>query len=306
MTMRASTRRAVVAAGVAVAVIVAGLAFPPTRHLAERFFASLREPQVQAVNVDLSSFVGPGANRTLRQMVTQMISDKVTVTTSEEDQRAPSAAEAGKLAGFPVALPAARTEAPVLTVVGAHAFTLTVDRERLQAIVKEAGRPDLAIPPSVDGAVVHVRMPRSVTARYGNCPGPPSATANVATPPPASTEYDSCLILSEGPSPEVQTPPGLDLESLAQIGLEVVGMTSDQARRFLGAVNWRATLGLPIPRFMRSYEAVKIAGADGTLFNLVGRRGPTYTLIWTARGLVYALTGYGESGDAVAVASSLH
>ena len=66
MTTRVSTRRGTIAAGVVAAAVAAGVAFPPTRHLAARFFASLREPRVQAVNVNLSSFVGPGANRTLR------------------------------------------------------------------------------------------------------------------------------------------------------------------------------------------------------------------------------------------------
>ncbi|HVB37899.1 MAG TPA: hypothetical protein VND92_05145 [Vicinamibacterales bacterium] len=304
MTARGSARRWTVAAGVVV-VVAFTFTLPPVRRLAGRFFGSLREPQVQAVNVNLSNFFGPDANQTLQQMVTQMVSDKVTVTTSQKSQPAQNAAEASRLAGFPVALPAGRKDAPVLTVVGEHAFTLTVDRARLQAIVKEAGRPDLAVPASIDGAAMHVQIPRSVRARYGECPAPRSAAANVVTPPPSSTQYDNCLILSEGPRPAVQAPAGLDLEPLAQIGLEVAGMTSDQARHFLQTVNWQAILGLPVPRFMRSYESVKVGNAEGTLFNLAGRRGPTYTLIWTDRGLVYALAGYGNSSDAVALANSL-
>ncbi|MGB6524421.1 MAG: hypothetical protein WBE87_05835 [Candidatus Acidiferrales bacterium] len=54
-------RPAWIAAIVAVIVIV-GLSVPPGRNLTRRFFNSLRVGKVQAVNVDLSNFVGPNAN----------------------------------------------------------------------------------------------------------------------------------------------------------------------------------------------------------------------------------------------------
>src|ERR1700686_2183344 len=73
---------------IAVALIVLALSFPPGSRMARRFFDSLREQKVQAVNVDLSTFVGPNANPTLQQLVQQMISDKVNVTVNEQDQPA--------------------------------------------------------------------------------------------------------------------------------------------------------------------------------------------------------------------------
>lgn len=286
-------------------IIAGGLITPAGRRLGRRFFGSLRMQKVHAVNVNLSNFVGPGANRTLQQMVSRMISDKVTVTLSEETQTAATAAEAGELAGFPVQLLAARKDSPEITVAGAHAFTLTVDRSRLEAILKEAGRPDLVVPAAIDGTTVAVKIPRTLRARYGECPGRRSATANIATPTPNSTAYNTCVVLAEGPSPQVNMPSGLDLGQLAEIALEVAGMTPAQARQFLQTVNWKETLGVYIPRFMRSYEMVKVDGTDGTLLDLGGRRGPTYILIWAKNGMVYSLTGYGDSGSAVTLADSL-
>jgi hypothetical protein len=35
-----------------------------------------------------------------------------------------------------------------------------------------------------------------------------------------------------------------------------------------------------------------------------GRRGPTYELAWVGDGVVYTLTGYGSSADAVSLANS--
>jgi hypothetical protein len=306
MTSRNSPYRLlqVILAAVAIAVIV-GLIVPGTRRMAGTFFHSLRMRKVQAVNIDLSNFVGPNANRTLQQMITQMVSDTVKVTVSEKTQPVTSAAAASQLAGFHAQLLGARKDAPLLAVRGEHAFQMTVDRARLQAILREAGRPDLTVPAALNGATVSVKIPRTLLARYGTCPGRPSATANIATPPPNSTGYASCVVLSEGPSPQVDAPSGLDLSQLTRIGLEVAGMTPFQSRQFLEAVSWKSMLGAPIPRFMRSYQAVQVNGAGGTLLDLGGRRGPTYTLIWARNGMVYSLVGYGDPGEAVPLANSL-
>lgn len=301
-----SKRRSPLWAGVIVVVIiVVWVSLPATRRLTRSFFGSLRMQKVQAVNVDLSSFVGPNANATLQQMVSQMISDKVTVTANEETQVVSDPAAASQLAGFHVKLLGARKDSPELAVAGTHAFDLTVGRARLQAILKEAGRSDLALPQSIDGATVDVRIPRTVHARYGSCPGRPSATADVATPTPSSMQYTDCVILTEGPSPEVKVPSGLDIQQLAEIGLELAGMTPAQAQQFLKNVNWKSTLGVSIPRFMRSYETVQVNGVQGTLLNMAGRRGPTYALLWAKDGTVYSLTGFGNSGDAVSLANSV-
>jgi len=237
-------------------------------------------------------------------MMSQMISDKVTVTTNEKDQPASNRAEAAQLAGFTVKLPAKRKDAPELLVSGAHAFDMAVDRARLQAIFTEAGRPDLKLPDSLDGATVNVQLPRAVRARYGHCSVPRAADA-VTGPPPPTTENSDCLILTQAPSPTIHVPQGMDISQLAEIGLELAGMSPSQAHEFLRTVNWKTTLGLSMPRFMRSYEAVDVAGVQGTLLNMAGRRGPTYSLIWAKDGMTYSLTGFGNSGEAVALADSM-
>lgn len=307
MTQEGSPKHvgAVLAITIIIAVLVVGFFVPAGRRLAGTFFRSLRVQRVQTVNVNLSNFVGPHANRTLQRMVSQMISDKVTVIKSEKGQTASTREQASQLAGFPVQLLGKRKDKPELTVSGEHAFALVVDRTRLEAIFKEAGRPGLTLPRSINGSRVAVTIPRMVHARYGDCPGRPSATANIATPAPHSAQYGSCVVLTEGPSPEVKVPEGLNLRRLAEIGLELAGMTQSQSRQFLQNVNWRATLGVPIPRFMRSYESVKVDGVKGTLLNLAGRHGPAYTLIWAKNGMVFSMIGFGNPGNAIPLANSL-
>ena len=275
-----------------------------------RFFKSLRVQKVQAVNVDLSSFTDPNANPTLHQMVTQMISDKVVTTVNEPDQPVPDAASASQLAGFHAQLPSARKETPKLVVAGRHAMNLTVDRTRLQAIFDEAGHGELVLPQSLDGAAVAVEIPRAVEAEYGTCPRPGNATNAIASnlttgPPPVATQYSDCVRLREGPSPMVNVPNGLDVGHLAEIGLEVAGMSASQAHDFLQTVDWKSTLTLAVPRFLRSYQSVKVAGTHGTLLSMAGRRGPGYTLIWVGNGIVYSLIGFGDSSQAVELADSL-
>ena len=306
---RSNRSRPLMALAAVVVVVAVGLSLPAGRALVGRFFRSLRMQKVQAVNVDLSSFTDPNANPALHQMVAQMISDKVVVTLNENDQPASDASDAGKVAGFPVQLLGGRKDPPKIVVAGAHAINVTVDRTRLQSIFNEAGHPELVVPPSVDGAAVIVQIPRAVQAQYGNCPTPTTATNaianNITGPGGGSTEFADCVQLRQGPSPVVNIPPWLDIEHLAQIGLEVAGMNSTQSQDFLKTVDWKSTLSMTVPRFLRSYQGVKVNGAQGTLLTLAGRRGPGYTLIWVKNGIAYSLVGFGDSTQAVDLASSL-
>jgi hypothetical protein len=82
-------------------------------------------------------------------------------------------------------------------------------------------------------------------------------------------------------------------------------MNPTQVQEFLQTVNWQSTLVMAVPRFLRSYEAVKVEGAKGTLLSMAGRRGPGYALIWAKDGRGYLLTGFGDSSHAVDLADSV-
>ncbi|MGH9558810.1 MAG: hypothetical protein ACRD30_06170, partial [Bryobacteraceae bacterium] len=179
----------------------------------------------------------------------------------------------------------------------------------LQEILKAAGHPEIAVPASLNGASFSVKIPRALHAQYGTCPGRVTATnalaSQVIETSPAAGQYADCVRLTEGPSPEVNVPAGLDVQKLAEIGLQAAGMSTDQADQFFQAVDWKSMLTLSVPRQLRSYEQVKVDGARGTLLTLAGRRGPGYTLVWDKGGMTYAMTGFGDSSGAVALANSL-
>ncbi len=309
MAHQLGLKRSIWLTGVAILLVIAALSNGTGRNLAGRFLSSLRMQKVQAVNVNFTPFVDASANGTLHQMVTQMISDKVQVEVNENDQTVADAVAASRIAGFHVLLLSSRKDSPKLIVGGAHKVDMSVDRARLQAIATEAGHPEITLPQSLDGANLEVEIPRSVNAQYGTCPGPTKATSaiasNITGPTPASTQFSDCLRLREGPAAKVAVPPGLDVGNLAEIGLETAGMTPAQARDFLQTVDWKAVLSLNVPRFLRSYEQVRVAGTRGTLLSMAGRRGPGYALVWTKDGVAYSLTGFGDSSQAVSLANSL-
>src|SRR5579863_7760256 len=215
MTSTASSNRRVWLVLIVVVLAAGSLSLPGVRNLALKSLQSLRMQKVQAVNADFSPYVDAGANPTLHQMVTQMISDKVHVETNEDDQPVNDVASARQLAGFDVLLLSARKDTPKLVVGGSHKVDVLVDRTGLQAIATEAGHPDLVLPVSLDGASVAVQVPRSVQVQYGTCPGPANASKvvadNITGPSPTTTQYSDCVRLREGPAPIVNVPAGLDV-----------------------------------------------------------------------------------------------
>ncbi len=292
---------------VAAVSIVATLVFSTAaRSTSARFFHSLRMAPPARVNVGITAAAGPYGNRSLQQLLSDMAASKVDVVSDEGDQPVASASAASQAAGFIVQLPQLRKDAPKLTVIGAHAVRLYVDRSRLQTMLDEAGRSHVILPSNTDGSVVSVRDPKAIRVEYGNCPQPDNTLQGQITgPPPPSTDTSNCLVLLESPDASIHVPGGIDLQPLVEIGLQLSGMNPKQTEDFLSTFDWKKSLALALPRFVRAYELVDIRGAKGMLLSTAGRRGPTYGLIWTRNGMIYSLTGYGNTGEAIPLAESI-
>ena len=279
------------------AVLLIALTFPSGRGLAQRLLSTLRVERVQTVNLDFSSLEG---NRGLQERVAKMLSEKVAIIADEKPQQASTAEAASQLAGFGVKVLGGREDTPEFHIEGAHAVQMTLDRGRLQDILDQSGRSDLSLPATMDGATVSVRVPRSVELTYGNC----KRHREEGSPNNAAISSD-CVTLAEAPSPVVNVPADLNLQQLAEVALELGGMSATQAREFCQTVDWRSTLVLPIPRFAGSYNKVEVDGAQGTLFNVSGHRAMGYVLIWVKDGMIYCLVGSGDSSKAVELANTL-
>jgi hypothetical protein len=282
------------------------LAFPGARAFAGELLNLFRVQQVTVVPVDftgLEQLTGDGA---LGNQFTELISNSVHMDQKPGDPVAvTSADDASKLTNFTVRLPQAKTPSQIY-VTNPASFTVTVDRTKAQSLLDEAGRSDLVLPASIDGADISVQIPASVSAGYGTCPKPEKDTAENKESQIPGRRYRDCVMLVEMPSPTVNAPADLDVNQLAQIGLQFTGMTKEDAAAFTSTVNWTSTLVIPIPKNAASYQQVTVDGVTGTLIERPVDDAPQYALIWIKDGIVYAISGLGaNSQQAMDLANSL-
>jgi hypothetical protein len=115
-------------------------------------------------------------------------------------------------------------------------------------------------------------------------------------------------MLAQVPSPTVQTPPDLNVAQLAELGLQFTGMTAEQAHAYSENVDWTTTLVIPMPRNASSTRQVEVDGVTGTLMTRGADDGvpQRYMLVWVKNHIISALSGFGTTTDALALANSIH
>ncbi len=294
--------------GTATLVILAlVLAFPGTRALAGELLNLLRVQQVQVVPVDFTGLEQLTGDGVLGNQFTELIADSVDIQKEPgEPVQAASAEEASQLAGFNVRIPEGMTPSEI-NVTDSAAFSMTLDRARAQALLDEAGRGDLVLPASADGAEISVNIPSSVSVAFGTCPRPGSDVPGNTEQSAVRARYPDCVILAQIPSPSVSAPADLDIEALARIGLEFTGMSPEEAAELTSTVNWTSTLLVPIPRNAASHQQVSVDGVTGTLIQRSpDSEAPQFALMWVKDGIVYAISGLGTNGQqAIEMANSL-
>lgn len=280
------------------------IAIPGARAFAGELLGLFRVQQVTVVSIDPTGM--EQLNGSFGNQISALISDSVTITKEPTDPvEVSDANEASQLTGFTVRLPQDATPSRI-SVMSGSAFTLTVDRTKAQALLEEAGRSDLVLPDSIDGAEISVNIPSSVSVGYGTCPSPSGDEEEFEGSGSPGRRYADCVILAEIPSPIVTTPPDVDVAQLAQIALEFTGMTSDQAATFTDTVDWTSTLVVPIPRNAATYEEIAVDGVTGTLIQRPSDDAPQFALIWVKDGVIYTIGGLGSNSQlAIEMANSL-
>jgi len=170
-------------------------------------------------------------------------------------------------------------------------------------MIDELGRSDLQLPASLDGARISVDIPTGVVSIYGEC----SRLAPRGSEGPRRAWSPDCVTLTQIPSPSVSMPPEVNMAALAEIGLQIAGMSADEARAFSRRIDWTSTLVLPIPRNAVVNEEVQVDGVAGQLLSYSapgGERGD-YTIIWAKGGMLYSLTGYNGAARGLELANAL-
>ena len=292
-----------------VVILAATLAVPQARAWAGQFLGLFRVQQVTVLPIDSTGLSALTGNSILGKQIGDLLSSSVTITQNPGDpQTAASAAQASQLAGFSVRLPTSASATPLLTVQSGMAFQVLMDRQRAQALLDEAGRSDLVLPASLDGANVKVTIPAGVSAAYGTCPTADSSSVGLGLNANGSTgqQYPDCVILAEIPSPTVLTPPDVDLTQLAELALQFTGMSASQAQAFSQSMDWTSSLVIPIPKNAATYQQVTVDGVTGTLIQRSPDDAPQYALIWVKNGVIYAIGALGtDTTTAINMANSL-
>lgn len=281
-----------------VVLMVALLAIPQVRAIANSFLGLFRVQQVAVVQINPDNL--PDQLGSSSQFES-MLSDSIKFEEPGEPQEVASAEQASASSGIPVRLPEAEDAPQLLVQPGAKAV-FNVDLHRLNAILREIGRSDIELPASLDGAEVTLEIPTSVIALFGNC----GYEQGMHDPDQAPRRRSDCVSLVQMTSPTITAPPELDIARIGEAFLQLVGMTPEEAASFAQNVDWTTTLVLPIPRYGTEYRDIPVDGVTGTLIlQGVEEHVPSYLLIWVKDGILYALTGPGEAADALTLAGSM-
>jgi hypothetical protein len=289
-----------------VALLATAFSFAPVRAWAGEILALFRVQKIVVLPIDTTRLTELGNDDTVGKQISNLMSESTEVTKKASKPKAVAdAAQASQAAGFAVRLPTNRKDTPQIVVQGGTAFQAVIDRARAQAILDDAGLTDVKLPASLDGATIKVDIPAGVTAGYGDCPKLDEESDENSKTSPAR-RMKNCVLLAQMPSPTVNAPPDLDVQQLAEIGLQFTGMSAKQAHDFSQTVDWTSTLVIPIPRNGSVYKQVAVDGVTGYLIQRPASDAPQYALIWLKNGVIYAIGGYGsDAADALAMSNSL-
>jgi hypothetical protein len=283
------------ACGLALAVAV--FALPPVRATAREFLDLFRVQRFAAVPVDperLESLRASGID------LKTFVGDQVEVLEpAQEPEIVESMEVASSLAGVDARLPATlprNAHLEEIAVVHPGSFRVRIDTAKLEEVAALLGVQDARVSPSWQGATVEVYAPPAVAVRYEREGGP------------------FTLLQSRGP--EVALPEGVDLAELGALGLQMAGMSAEEARLFADRIDWRSTLLVPIPAEGGSFREVDVNGHKGLLVS--GRRPGTAdpdgttrpgrwhsVLLWADDDRVYAAAGPGHGFEVLEMAQSI-
>jgi len=274
--------RRAIATTVAVFVVLLGLlAFPPVRAAADDLLQVFRVKSVVFVPISEERV------RELRDLNIDgqaLFTEKPTIEgdapQSFDDQQAAATA-----AGFALEVPATLPSAPTANeyqVWGKQTGSFTVNVESARQLVELLDVKDVTIPDALGSEPIIVNTEPIAAASY--------------------TGEGYSLKLTQGRSPEVTLPDGVDLAQLGSAMLQVLGTESEQAKAMASSIDWSSTLVVPIPSDISSVQQVSVNGAQAMLVSGGDSSHPS-VLYWQNRDRFYVLEATGLSQDDLIVAA---
>ena len=287
------------AGAVAILALAMLMAFPTTRALASDLLNLFRVQQVAILPIDMSGMESLTGNEALGNNMSELMSNSTEITKeANEPVTVTNASEASEATGFDVRLPKDMTASTIL-VSDSSAFTINIDRAKIQALLDEAGRSDLILSGTMDGAEISMNIPASVNTTFGTCPefDAESSEFSGENPSGMNARYADCLVFGQIPSPIVQAPADVNMAELAQLALEFSGMSREEAAALADTVDWTSTLVVPLPRDAATYSDVSVDDVTGSLIQSDSEYAPQFALLWVKDGVVYFISGSGADAS---------
>jgi hypothetical protein len=249
---------------------------------------SVRSDQIRKFN--------PGSNVDLPRLLGEQVEVLKEPTPA---QRVNSPQEAGAAAGIPIRLPAwlpVGLEQSLIEVMGEHAVRVTMNTETVNSVIDAFGIYDLRVPDEANGKSLTLRVHPIVRIDYAT-----------------TGERPKRVMLLQGRSPEATLPQGVDLASLAEIGLRIMGLESAEAHRFATSVDWRTTLIVPVPADIATFRQIDVQGNPGLIVETkrhpAGQKAEEIEqgthILWSSGGSVFALMGNVQREELFEIAQSV-
>ena len=270
---------ALAATATAAAVIGLLFLFPSVRASAQAFLDQFRVRSFTAVSVNEDR---------LKQLdsaqldIKHMIGDQIQEVKKPGEPQAfatpeAAAAAAGLSVRLPANVPAGWTLSSV-KLMGDGEARITANTAKLDQILQSLDIRDLQVPASLNGQVATVRMNRAVHLTYSSGANGPQVQ------------------FIQARSPEVSLPAGIDLPTLGEIGLRIIGVERAEAHRLAQTIDWHGTLLIPVPATASSFREVDVHGNKGLMIESTatgkdGHRLHENLVVWSEGDNVYGLTG---------------
>ena len=273
---------------IVIMIVAVALSFAPVRAMAGNLLKMFRVQTVRIVPIDKENAEALRNNPNLEQLVNQL-EPQLKVIDKAEPQKVDSVEKAADLVGFRVAeitaLPP-EVGSPSITVHQEKTIQLQLNKELLEAIFKAAEIP-IELPDSINNEPIIVTQPNTVGQKWYK-------------------EDKSILEFVQMTAPAVQYPDDLDLNALGMAGLQLLGMSQEEATNLAGSIDWANTLVLPVPRESDVTTAeVSINGNQGFLFTHTAAEEPKAAVIWTKDGMTYFINGNYSPDQMLAMAVSV-
>ncbi|MDP2936920.1 MAG: DUF4367 domain-containing protein [Dehalococcoidia bacterium] len=271
-----------VSAMVLLVVLAAYALAPPLRTAAQDPLGIFRVKRFATVTVDPSKLPVPMGDPTALGSLT--ISQAPSVTTVASLQ------EAQSLADFPLrspkGLPSDAVANAKIAVSKEGRFSYTFDLQKLRAYLAGLGIAAGSLPASLDGATLKLTIPSQVVIEY---------RAQSGTGP--------SLVISQGRSPVLEAPPGLNVEEIRRQILSMPGLPPELTAQLQALEDWQHTAVIPLPKDRALSKEVTVDGVKGLYIQ--GGSGTSNALLWQKGEILYGMAGTLSAEELLAAANSL-